>query len=83
VQQLPAVLRLIATLNPYTYGVDLLKHAGLAGPAVAAVPDFEVGLDLVVLIGFSAAALTVAGVRFSRDAATEPLVHRLARKQSD
>jgi len=27
--------------------------------------------------------LTVAGVRFSRDAATEPLVHRLARKQSD
>ena len=83
VQQLPPVLRLIATLNPYTYGVDLLKHAGLAGPAVAAVPDFEVGLDLVVLIGFSAAALTVAGVRFSRDAATEPLVHRLARKQSD
>jgi len=83
VQQLPAVLRLIATLNPYTYGVDLLKHATIAGPTVASVVDFRLGLDLAVLIGFSAAALAVAGIRFSRDAATEPLVHRLARKQSD
>jgi ABC-2 type transport system permease protein len=83
VQQLPAVLRLIATLNPYTYGVDLLKHAAIAGPTVASVVDFRLGLDLAVLSGFSAAALAVAGVRFSRDAATEPLVHRLARKQGD
>jgi ABC-2 type transport system permease protein len=83
VQQLPPVLRLIATLNPYTYGVDLLKHAAIAGPPIASVADFRLGLDLAVLGGFSAAALAVAGVRFSRDAATEPLVHRLARKQSD
>jgi ABC-2 type transport system permease protein len=83
VQQLPTVLRLIATLNPYTYGVDLLKHAAIAGPTVASAADFRPALDLAVLIGFSAAALAVAGVRFSRDAATEPLVHRLARKQSD
>lgn len=81
VQQLPAVLRLIATLNPYTYGVDLLKHAAIAGPT--SVVDFRLGVDLAVLSGFSAAALAVAGIRFSRDAATEPLVHRLARKQSD
>ena len=83
VQELPAVLRLVATVNPYTYGVDLLKHAGVAGPAVAAAADFAVGLDLAVLVGFSAAALAVAGVRFSRETANEPLLHRLARKQSD
>ena len=73
------MLRLVATLNPYTYGVDLLKHAAVAGPAVAAAADFAIGLDLAVLIGFSAAALAIAGVRFSRDTANEPLVHRLAR----
>jgi ABC-2 type transport system permease protein len=81
VQQLPTALRLIATLNPYTYGVDLLKHAAVAGPAVASAADFQIGLDLAILVGFSVAALTVAGVRFSRDAASEPLVHRLARSQ--
>ena len=83
VQELPVVLRLVATVNPYTYGVDLLKHAGVAGPAVAAAADFAVGLDLAVLVAFSAAALAVAGVRFSRGTANEPLLHRLARKQSD
>jgi ABC-2 type transport system permease protein len=83
VQELPVVLRLVATVNPYTYGVDLLKHAGVAGPAVAAAADFAVDLDLAVLVAFSAAALAVAGVRFSRETANEPLLHRLARKQSD
>ena len=78
VQQLPTVLRFVAALNPYTYGVDLLKHAAIAGPATAAAADFPIGLDVAVLLGFSAAALAVAGIRFSRDAASEPLVHRLA-----
>jgi ABC-2 type transport system permease protein len=83
VQQLPTALRFVATLNPYTYGVDLLKHAAISGPSVASAADFAVGLDLLVLIGFSAAALAVAGILFSRDAAHEPLVHRLAAKQGD
>lgn len=83
VQQLPAALRLVATLNPYTYGVDLIKHAAVAGPTVASTADFRIGLDLAVLIGFSVTALAIAGARFSRDAASEPLVHRLAQKQSD
>jgi ABC-2 type transport system permease protein len=81
VQQLPTALRLVATLNPYTYGVDLLKHASIAGPSVVSGADFGVGLDLAVLCGFSVAALAVASIRFSRDAAHEPLVHRLAARQ--
>jgi ABC-2 type transport system permease protein len=83
VQQLPAALRVVATLNPYTYGVDLLKHAGIAGPTVASAADFPIGLDVAVLVGFSVGALAVAGMRFSRETASEGLVHRLARKQSD
>jgi len=81
VQHLPATLQLIASLNPFTYGVDLLKHAALAGSTAASAPDFTIGLDVAVLVGFSIAALATAGIRFSRDAAHEPLVHRLASKQ--
>lgn len=83
VQQLPAVLRLAATLNPYTHGVDILRHASVSGTAVSFGADFRLEVDLAVLIGFSAAALAVAAVRFSREAANEPLIHRLARKQGD
>jgi ABC-2 type transport system permease protein len=83
VQQLPSALRFVATLNPYTHGVDVLKHAAVAGPTGSLGADFSAGLDLAVLIGFSAAAIAVAGARFSRDTANEPLVHRLARKQGD
>ncbi|HKZ73003.1 MAG TPA: ABC transporter permease [Steroidobacteraceae bacterium] len=83
VQQLPAPLQMVASLNPYTYGVDLLKHARVAGPAVAFSPDFSVGVDLAVLIAFSAAALAVASLRFSRDAAHEPLVRGLARSRAE
>ncbi|HSD73328.1 MAG TPA: ABC transporter permease [Steroidobacteraceae bacterium] len=81
VQQLPAALKIVATLNPYTHGVDVLRHAAVAGSAVSFGPDFDLGLDLAVLFGFSVAALAVAAARFSRDAANEPLVHRLTAKQ--
>jgi ABC-2 type transport system permease protein len=83
VQQLPQALRFAATLNPFTYGVDLLKHAAIAGPAASHGADFNVTTDLVVLIGFSAIALAIAGERFSRDTANEPLVHQLASNKRD
>jgi len=83
VQQLPPALHWVATLNPYTHGVDLLKHAALSSPAGAAAPDFSVAFDLAMIIGFSALALTIACVRFSRDEANEPLIHRLARNRAD
>src|SRR5262245_25145163 len=50
VQSLPVVLKRAATINPYTYAVDFLKHAILP----ASVPtDFSVALDIAVLTGFS------------------------------
>ena len=77
VQSLPVVLKRTATMNPYTYGVDFLKHAILP----ASTPtDFSVALDIAVLTGFSIVALTVASWRFSQESAYEPMIHVLAGK---
>ena len=75
VERLPPLLRLIATVNPYTHGVDLLRHAGLSGPGVGA---FGAGTDMAWLAGFSAIALAAAAFRFENTGASESLVHRLA-----
>jgi ABC-2 type transport system permease protein len=76
VQNLPDVLRWIATVNPYSYGVDLLKHAVRTASA-----DFSVALDLSVLIGFTLLALAVASLRFSQESAYEPMIHVLTGKR--
>jgi ABC-2 type transport system permease protein len=73
VERLPPALQLVATLNPYSHGVDLLRHALRAGPA------FSIGLDAGVLGGFTVIAVIVASLRFSGAAAGETRVRRLAR----
>ena len=78
VQTLPPILKQIASVNPYTYGVDFLKHAIL--PA-SANPDFSIGLDIAVLAGFSLVALAIASWRFSQEAAVEPMIRVLAGKR--
>ena len=83
VQHLPSVLRFVATVNPYTYGVDLLKHAVLGISATSFNADFSVPVDIAVLLGFTLLATVIACLRFSRDTAYEPLIHLLARKHSD
>lgn len=83
VQHLPSVLRFVATINPYTYGVDLLKHAVLGIDATSFNADFSVPINLAVLLGFTLLATVVACLRFSRDTAYEPLIHLLARKRPD
>jgi len=77
VQSLPVALKRAATINPYTYGVDFLKHAILP----ASVPtDFSVALDIAVLAGFSIVAPAVASWRFSQESAYEPMIHVLAKR---
>lgn len=75
VRDLPAVLHWIAAANPYTYGVDLLKHALLPGAAMSA--DFGAGLDLAVLTAATAIAVAAASWRFSQESAYEPMIHVL------
>lgn len=70
VGNLPGLLGVAAHLNPYTYGVDLLKHAL---PAAGHTADFAVTLDLAVLVGFTLLAFVVSAWRFSREQAYAPL----------
>jgi ABC-2 type transport system permease protein len=75
VRRLPEVLYWAAALNPYTYGVDLLKHALLPGTSSA---DFSVGLDLAVLVAATVLTTVIASWRFSRESTYEPMIHAVA-----
>jgi ABC-2 type transport system permease protein len=69
VQKLPDLLKLVAAINPFTYGVDLLKHALLGSAAPLLGTDFGVLIDVAVLLGFTAVATFVACLRFSHESA--------------
>jgi ABC-2 type transport system permease protein len=75
VSQLPEFLKVIVLINPFSYGVDLMKHA-----VPAATSDFSIVTDIAVLLGFSLVAITVACWRFSRESVHEPLFHRVSKK---
>jgi len=75
VNQLPVYLHYIVQINPFSYGVDLLKHAV---PSVDT--DFSVTTDIAVLVGFSAIAIFIACWRFSRESVHEPLFHRVTKR---
>lgn len=68
VTQLPDLLRYVVLINPFSYGVDLLKHS-IPGSQT----DFSIITDLSVLIGFTIAAILIACWRFSRESVHEPL----------
>lgn len=75
VSQLPEFLRYIVIVNPFSYGVDLLKHAV---PNVNT--DFSIFTDIAVLLGFSIVAILLACWQFSRESVHAPLFHRLGNK---
>jgi len=75
VTQLPEFLRYVVLINPFSYGVDLLKHA------VPNVPtDFSVLTDISVLVGFTAISILISCWQFSRESVHTPLFHRLGKK---
>jgi ABC-2 type transport system permease protein len=67
VNSLSWLLRFVAMLNPFSYGVDLLKHALLSGESVLAGTEFVWWVDLLVLLGFSAGATLLSSFRFSHE----------------
>ncbi len=75
VNNLPAYLHYIVQINPFSYGVDLLKHAV---PNVNT--DFSITTDIAVLVGFSTVAIVIACWRFSRESVHEPLFHRATKR---
>jgi ABC-2 type transport system permease protein len=81
VSHLPPALKAVALINPYTYGVDLLKHAVLGVLPSGMGADFATSTDIAVLLGFTAAALLIASWRFSRESAYEPMIRILTGKR--
>lgn len=75
VTQLPEILKYIVLINPFSYGVDLMKHA-----VPAANSDFSIVTDIAVLAVFSVVAAMIACWRFSRESVHEPLFHRVTKK---
>ena len=73
IEHLPGVLKAVALANPFSYGVDLLKHA--LGAEALFDPDFSVGKDLLAMLAFVVLALAVACWRFSQ----APVFEGLAR----
>jgi ABC-2 type transport system permease protein len=69
-------------LNPFTYAVDLLKHAMLTPLMASATSELGVAVDLGATAGFTVAAVIVASWRFSREQAYEPLIHILTGKRA-
>jgi ABC-2 type transport system permease protein len=72
-ERLPAALKAVALANPFSYGVDVLKHAlgseGLFGA------DLSVPMDLLGMLVFILLALAIASWRFSQ----APVFESLAR----
>jgi ABC-2 type transport system permease protein len=66
VKLLPGVLRLVARMNPLTYGIDLMKHAIFPHETGRMGPDFLIMADVMVIILTSAAFVLVAGKAFER-----------------
>jgi len=81
VSHLPTALKAVALVNPYTFGVDLLKHAVLGVLPSGMGADFAISTDIAVLAGFTAVALVVASWRFSRESAYEPMIRILTGKR--
>ena len=69
VDNLTGVLIVLAKLNPYTYGVDLLKHS-ISVPA-GGLAEFTAIFDFLVLSLFIIISFFVSSWRFSRDGASE------------
>ena len=81
IENLPVALKVVAMLNPFTYAVDLLKHALLGAQSAASGSELGVGVDFLVTAGFTLLAIALASWRFSREQAYEPLIHILTGKR--
>jgi len=77
VRQLPEFLLYVVLINPFSYCVDLLKHAA---PSVDT--DYSLVTNICVLTGFSVVAIVIACWRLSRESAHEPVFHRISRSKA-
>ena len=81
VANLPVWLKYIARVNPFTHGVDLIKHAMLGPPASGGTAEFAIATDAAYALAFTLLALALASWRFSQEGRYEPLIYALAGKR--
>jgi len=72
-EDLPPALLALSAVNPFSYGVDLLKHAMLTDMAQPFAPDFALLTDVAVLAGFVVIGTALAALRFATDSVREGL----------
>jgi len=63
VKMLPPILQLLTRINPFTYGIDALKHAIFGAEGVF---DFPLFMDLGVLVVTSVVFVIIAGLLFEK-----------------
>lgn len=81
-EHLPYWLKLITLLNPFSYGVDLLKHSLLLESSHGLGAEFNLWLDIGVQTGCIVLALWIACLRFSRAPVIESLASQLSGTRS-
>jgi len=63
VKMLPSILKLLTRINPFTYGIDALKHAIFREQGVF---DFSLFMDIGVLVATSAVFVIISGLLFEK-----------------
>src|SRR4030065_1318896 len=66
VRLLPDILRIVAKLNPLTYGIDAMKHAIFPHETGHMGPDFSIMTSATVIILTSIIFVLIAGKSFER-----------------
>ena len=74
IQNLPTALHWIAIANPFSYGVDLIKHSI---DAKNINPDFSLHVSVLALIGFSTISIAFASWKFSQEDTLTGLINKL------
>jgi ABC-2 type transport system permease protein len=78
-EHLPAWLKAVTLINPFSYGVDLLKHAVLvAERGTSFGPEFSLATDILVQVGSIIIAMVIACLRFSQAPVMENLASILS-----
>ena len=66
VRLLPDILRIVAKLNPLTYGIDAMKHVIFPHETGPMGPDFSLATDAAAIIIASIIFILIAGKTFER-----------------
>lgn len=76
IDNLPPALHWVAVANPFSYGVDLIKHSIIS---VSVTPDFGKVPDIIVLFVFTVIGVTFSSWRFSQESTSAALVSILSK----